>query len=93
MLYSAQWHRVQRNVRMVQLCALQQMQKNINNEIKLQTTNTLLYAGTLCVLLDAGGVRVAQAFSRQHGPRLCGAPQGRAGELSAPCGVAPSPLQ
>lgn len=29
MLYSAQWHRVQRNVRMVQLCALQQMQKNI----------------------------------------------------------------
>lgn len=50
-------------------------------------------ASEQCMCLCAGGVCVAQAVRWQHGPRLCGAPQGWTGELPAPCSLAPCPLQ
>lgn len=45
------------------------------------------------VFRPSGRVCVAQAVGWQHGPGLCGAPAGRAGELPASCGITPSPLQ
>lgn len=59
-----------------------------SNTFKLQQQ---LWNGIVNV--HTGRVCVAQAVGGQHGPRLCGAPQGRAGELPASRRFSSSALQ
>lgn len=58
--------------------------KEVSKKVKWQISFVLLHSGRVCV---------AQAVCRQHGPRLCGAPQSRPGELSATCGISSSPVK